>query len=166
MKNIYFGSATQFRESKPTIRNRNPCQKIMKKENECWTCHKVFPRNYSLKRHLLLVHSGKDKENSGGVKNGTDKSEKGSITTILFKKKPSNGNSTFSSPCTLRCTFSNATIFFAAGAGSEWLCTHCNLTFDNPSVLNLHTLTHAAEDLESEAVLGIYSYRFISFISK
>jgi len=35
-----------------------------------------------------------------------------------------------------------------------WLCTHCNLTFDNPSVLNLHTLTHAAQDLESAVVSG------------
>lgn len=31
--------------------------------------------------------------------------------------------------------------------GSEWMCTHCDLTFDNASLLNLHTLTHAAEDL-------------------
>ena len=34
-----------------------------------------------------------------------------------------------------------------AGGLQEWVCTHCNLTFDNPSVLNLHTLTHAAEDV-------------------
>ncbi|KAG1689528.1 PR domain zinc finger protein 10 [Nymphon striatum] len=31
--------------------------------------------------------------------------------------------------------------------GTEWLCTHCNLTFDNFSLLNLHTLTHAAENV-------------------
>jgi len=31
--------------------------------------------------------------------------------------------------------------------GNEWVCTNCDLTFDNPSLLNLHTLTHAAEDL-------------------
>ena len=31
--------------------------------------------------------------------------------------------------------------------GQEWVCTHCDLTFDNPSLLNLHTLTHAAEDI-------------------
>ncbi|CAH1797479.1 unnamed protein product [Owenia fusiformis] len=30
---------------------------------------------------------------------------------------------------------------------NEWLCTHCDLTFDNSSLLNLHTLTHAAEDV-------------------
>ena len=31
--------------------------------------------------------------------------------------------------------------------GNEWVCTHCELTFDNSSLLNLHTLTHAAEDV-------------------
>lgn len=31
--------------------------------------------------------------------------------------------------------------------GNEWVCTHCDLTFDNASLLNLHTLTHAAEDV-------------------
>lgn len=30
---------------------------------------------------------------------------------------------------------------------NEWVCTHCSLTFDNPSLLNLHTLTHAAENV-------------------
>nr|KAG5702586.1 hypothetical protein BaRGS_003746 [Batillaria attramentaria] len=34
-----------------------------------------------------------------------------------------------------------------AGGGQEWVCTHCNLTFDNSNLLNLHTLTHAAEDV-------------------
>lgn len=33
------------------------------------------------------------------------------------------------------------------GGGQEWVCTHCNLTFDNSKLLNLHTLTHAAEDV-------------------
>ena len=32
------------------------------------------------------------------------------------------------------------------GAAEEWSCQHCDLTFENPIVLNLHTLTHAAED--------------------
>ena len=31
--------------------------------------------------------------------------------------------------------------------GQEWVCTHCELTFDNPNLLNLHTLTHAAENV-------------------
>lgn len=36
---------------------------------------------------------------------------------------------------------------FKKKQGAEWVCTHCGLTFDNSSVLNLHTLTHAAEDV-------------------
>ncbi|CAL1545396.1 unnamed protein product [Lymnaea stagnalis] len=36
--------------------------------------------------------------------------------------------------------------------GSEWMCTHCDLTFDNASLLNLHTLTHAAEDLGMDEI--------------
>lgn len=31
--------------------------------------------------------------------------------------------------------------------GSEWVCTHCYLVFNNFNILNLHTLTHAAEDV-------------------
>ena len=31
---------------------------------------------------------------------------------------------------------------------NEWICNHCELTFNNPSLLNLHTLTHAAEDID------------------
>lgn len=36
---------------------------------------------------------------------------------------------------------------FKKKQGAEWMCTHCGLTFDNSNVLNLHTLTHAAEDV-------------------
>ncbi|XP_023930001.1 PR domain zinc finger protein 10 [Lingula anatina] len=32
-------------------------------------------------------------------------------------------------------------------AGTGWVCTHCDLTFDDATLLNLHTLTHAAEDV-------------------
>ncbi|GFO33663.1 PR domain Zinc finger protein 10-like [Plakobranchus ocellatus] len=36
--------------------------------------------------------------------------------------------------------------------GNEWMCTHCGLTFDNASLLNLHTLTHAAEDVGMDEI--------------
>ena len=32
------------------------------------------------------------------------------------------------------------------------MCTHCGLTFDNASLLNLHTLTHAAEDVGMDEI--------------
>ena len=36
--------------------------------------------------------------------------------------------------------------------GNEWVCNHCDLTFDNSNLLNLHTLTHAAEDVGFDTV--------------
>lgn len=36
--------------------------------------------------------------------------------------------------------------------GNEWVCVHCDLTFDNSNLLNLHTLTHAAEDVGFDEV--------------
>lgn len=79
---------------KGNSRNRNVNDKVSTtKENECWSCHKVFPRTYSLKRHMMLVHADKDKENSGVLlKNVEDKNEKMSMTNTLFKKKQSSGN--------------------------------------------------------------------------
>ena len=50
------------------------------------------------------------------------KNESGRPMTSLFKKRETEGE-------------------------NEWVCTHCDLTFDNSSLLNLHTLTHAAEDV-------------------
>jgi hypothetical protein len=42
--------------------------------------------------------------------------------------------------------------------GNEWLCSHCSLTFTSASVLNLHTLAHAADDLEeAEIITGLPS---------
>ena len=38
------------------------------------------------------------------------------------------------------------------GVKEEWMCTHCDLTFDTSSLLNLHTLTHAAEDVGLEEI--------------
>ena len=39
-----------------------------------------------------------------------------------------------------------------AGGLQEWVCRDCNLTFDNPNVLNIHTLTHAAVDVGLEEI--------------
>ena len=40
---------------------------------------------------------------------------------------------------------------------SAWQCGHCSLTFTSASVLNLHTLTHAADNLEGsgDSLVGI-----------
>ncbi|KAJ9585314.1 hypothetical protein L9F63_002899, partial [Diploptera punctata] len=118
---------------------------------QCHTCHRVFPRNYSLKRHLLLhiaekkykcdhcghqfshIHN-RDRHIRKHHKNHiNDNSMKLSMNSVL-KKKPS------------------------GLVNNEWLCSHCSLTFTSASVLNLHTLAHAADNLEeSETITGLPS---------
>ena len=43
----------------------------------------------------------------------------------------------------------------SAASGYEWSCAHCPLMFDNPTVLNLHTLTHAAENIDLAETAGM-----------
>lgn len=84
--NINFLKANVTRKHKEIL--------LSEKEKKCWICFKVFPRSYSLKRHMVLIHSDKNKENSGIVKSTTS-CDKISITNTLFKKKPSNGIKNF-----------------------------------------------------------------------
>lgn len=104
-------------------------------EFQCEICHKVFPRNYSLQRHLIM-HSGEKKykcpicdmkfshvyNRNRHVRRHRQRGE----TEPVIKPFKS---------------------LFRRKQGAEWICTHCDLTFDNSSLLNLHTLTHAAEDV-------------------
>ncbi|XP_035227691.1 PR domain zinc finger protein 10-like isoform X4 [Stegodyphus dumicola] len=110
--------------------------KIPSKQEEykCDICHKSFPRNYSLQRHLIM-HTGEKKykcpicdikfshvyNRNRHVRRHKRDDDLQAVKPVksLFKKKQ----------------------------GAEWVCTHCGLTFDNSSVLNLHTLTHAAENV-------------------
>ncbi|XP_067009796.2 PR domain zinc finger protein 10 [Anabrus simplex] len=122
---------------------------------QCHTCNRIFPRNYSLKRHLLL--HAKDKKFSCDVcgchfthiYNRDKHMRKHHKIAVLnpnskmdFDKKPDG---------------TDGAVPLMSGE-TEWFCTHCNLTFDNPSVLNLHTLAHAAENLEeTETITGLPS---------
>ena len=55
-----------------------------------------------------------------------------------------------------KCT-TNIDLCFRPG-NNEWLCSHCSLTFTSASVLNLHTLAHAADNLEeTEIITGLPS---------
>ncbi|KAG8188839.1 hypothetical protein JTE90_004650 [Oedothorax gibbosus] len=113
-------------------RLRLPCKQ---EEYKCDICFKSFPRNYSLQRHLIM-HTG-------------EKKYKCPICDIKFshvynrnrhvrRHKHENGDMQLLKP--IRSLFKKR-------QGAEWVCTHCDLTFDNSNVLNLHTLTHAAEDV-------------------
>ncbi|GIX76994.1 PR domain zinc finger protein 10 [Caerostris darwini] len=103
---------------------------------KCDICCKTFQRNYSLQRHLIM-HTGEKKfkcpicdikfshvynRNRHVRRHKHDNEKKQLVKPVktLFKKKQ----------------------------GAEWVCIHCGLTFDNSRVLNLHTLTHAAENVE------------------
>ncbi|XP_054720024.1 PR domain zinc finger protein 10-like isoform X2 [Uloborus diversus] len=117
---------------RPPKKIKIPCKQ---EDYKCDICYKSFPRNYSLQRHLIM-HTGEKKykcpicdikfshvynRNRHVRRHKRDDDDLQSIKPMksLFKKKQ----------------------------GTEWVCTHCGLTFDNSSVLNLHTLTHAAEDV-------------------
>ncbi|XP_023721528.1 PR domain zinc finger protein 10 isoform X4 [Cryptotermes secundus] len=117
---------------------------------QCHICHRAFPRNYSLKRHQLL-HAGdkkyvceicgyefshvhnRDRHVRKHHKNQEGESNGVHASNACMKKKP-------------------------PGPSKEWLCSHCSLTFTSASVLNLHTLAHAADNLEeAETITGLPS---------
>ncbi|XP_069691824.1 uncharacterized protein [Periplaneta americana] len=117
---------------------------------QCHTCQRAFPRNYSLKRHLLLhlgdkkyvcevcghqfshIHNRDRHVRKHHKNHSTDNTGKLPSNAVVKKKTP--------------------------GPGLEWLCSHCSLTFTSASVLNLHTLAHAADNLEeTETITGLPS---------
>ncbi|KAF4521285.1 hypothetical protein B566_EDAN002289 [Ephemera danica] len=106
-------------------------------EFRCGTCSRNFPRSQSLKRHLLL-HS---EDNSDEVQVSHPFTREKPIRKT--QKKDENGDAT---------TGQLVTYLKQKNSGEEgtWLCAHCHLTFDTASMLNLHTLAHAAEDLEEQ----------------
>ncbi|XP_055938883.1 PR domain zinc finger protein 10-like isoform X1 [Argiope bruennichi] len=134
MENAVDGENSLIRKA----RGRPPKKyKIPSKQEEykCDICLKSFPRNYSLQRHLIM-HTG-------------EKKYKCPICDIKFshvynrnrhvrRHKHDNGDMQIMKP---------VKTLFKKKQGAEWVCIHCGLTFDNSNVLNLHTLTHAAEDV-------------------
>lgn len=131
---------TRTKQSNMTLRRKN-MKRVASPEYRCQTCNRIFPRNYSLKRHLVL-HTGEKRYscNICGLqfshpynkdrhfKKHHKKVEEGILNGKTFSDLMKNGSAGITS--------------------REWLCIHCNLSFDSPSVLSLHTLAHAAENLE------------------
>lgn len=117
---------------------------------ECTICKRSFPRMYSLKRHLQLHNAYTDKKyqcphcsfvftHPYNRDRHVRKRHSHKITTTNTKVVPCGTEKTI-------------------GKDKGWLCKHCNLTFPSASVLNLHTLAHAAENLEeSEMLTGLPS---------
>ncbi|KAG8226515.1 hypothetical protein J437_LFUL006905 [Ladona fulva] len=121
-------------------RSKGSNKRITTAEYRCQTCNRIFPRNYSLKRHLVL-HTGEKKYscNICGLQFSHPYNKDRHFRKHHKKvedpppKKNSDGSKSNSK-----------------GAASEWLCVHCSLSFDSPSLLSLHTLAHAAENLEGQ----------------
>nr|CAD7453481.1 unnamed protein product [Timema tahoe] len=107
---------------------------------KCTVCHRQFPCTYSLKKHQMM-HSSNNLhtcpfcgEEFSYLYNRNRHINK--THNKLYKDvSPKSGTSLFKR---------------RVNSCSEWICTHCALTFDNPSILNLHTLAHAAKNLEEE----------------
>ncbi|XP_076365963.1 uncharacterized protein LOC143254938 [Tachypleus tridentatus] len=115
-------------------------------EFECQLCHKVFPRNYSLQRHMIM-HTGekrfkcpicemkfshvynrnRDYETAvDGMFGGTDNGEKMKLHHAhsgLSQKRREN---------------------------KIWACSNCPLVFDNSTILNLHSEIHETSDNKQE----------------
>ncbi|GAB6024300.1 hypothetical protein CHUAL_008992 [Chamberlinius hualienensis] len=130
-------------------------------EFRCELCAKVFPRQYSLQRHQAL-HSGEKKykctvcdKSFTHVYNRNRHLRRhrvpagNSSSTTQNETEVNVGNSLNSSVSSSSTKKASKTLFKKKQQveGNEWECTNCNLTFDNPNLLNLHTLTHAAEDV-------------------
>ncbi|ESO93852.1 hypothetical protein LOTGIDRAFT_104847, partial [Lottia gigantea] len=111
----------------------------------CYECNKKFRSAPALQRHLVVHeeaaarwfrNKGKQMKNGeGGESSGYQPDSEKIRRTIqsMYKRK---GKET---------------------GGNEWVCMHCDLTFDNSSLLNLHTLTHAAEDVGLEEIQKLSS---------
>lgn len=114
-------------------------------EFPCNVCSKVFPRPYSLQRHLTM-HSG-------------EKKFKCPICEMRFshvynRNRHVRRHKARGDTCISESQGRPKSLFRKKHAVNEWICTHCDLTFDNANLLNLHTLTHAAEDVGGLDELG------------
>ncbi|XP_022242244.1 PR domain zinc finger protein 10-like isoform X2 [Limulus polyphemus] len=105
---------------------------------ECQLCHKVFPRNYSLQRHMIM-HTG-------------EKRFKCPICEMKFShvynrnrhvRRHRQRGENEATPRTLRS-------FSKRRENRMWACSNCPLVFDNSSILNLHSEIHETADNKQE----------------
>lgn len=149
---------------------------------QCYECSKRFKTSLTLQRHIIVSHESvgiaeesvepsssetpKGKSyasfSQGYLKRRGRPPKKDLDTTGYMWKKKSTSiylNKTLKKyqrrhdPDAIRRTIQS--LYRKKGkesGGQEWVCVHCDLTFDNSNLLNLHTLTHAAEDVGLDEV--------------
>ncbi|CAG2064133.1 unnamed protein product, partial [Timema podura] len=113
---------------------------VQKCRYKCTVCHRQFPCTYSLKKHQMMhtsnnLHTCPFCGEEFYYLYNRNRHIKKNHNKLYMDISPKSGNSLFKR---------------RVNSCSEWICTHCSLTFDNPSILNLHTLAHAAKNLEEE----------------
>ncbi|XP_046388967.1 PR domain zinc finger protein 10-like isoform X2 [Ischnura elegans] len=133
------GSPPRTRSRQSSLSARRKSDRISG-EYKCQTCNRTFPRNYSLKRHLVL-HTGEKKYscNICGLQFSHPYNKDRHFKKHLRKVEDVQVNGK---------DLSDSSKSGSERTPNEWLCIHCSLSFDSPSVLSLHTLEHAAENLE------------------
>ncbi|GFY71682.1 PR domain zinc finger protein 10 [Trichonephila inaurata madagascariensis] len=119
---------------RPPKKYKIPCKQEVYK---CDICFKSFPRNYSLQRHLIM-HTGEKKYKCPICDMRFSHVYNRNRHVRRHKHTDANGDVQLMKP---------VKTLFKKKQGAEWVCIHCSLTFDNSNVLNLHTLTHAAENV-------------------
>ncbi|XP_039284448.1 PR domain zinc finger protein 10 isoform X2 [Nilaparvata lugens] len=135
------GLQLALREKSQNIDDPPPPKKQVKSSSqqtsfECTACSRSFPRMYSLKRHLLLHY---------------DKKFKCPHCSLEFShadNRDKHVRKQHSDKCVDLRNIFNSSVNTDKKIDQQWLCKHCNLTFGSASVLNLHTLAHAADNLE------------------
>ncbi|XP_076314939.1 uncharacterized protein LOC143227370 [Tachypleus tridentatus] len=117
---------------------KNPELTAKHEEFECEICHKVFPRNYSLQRHMIM-HTG-------------EKRFKCPICDMKFShvynrnrhvRRHRQRGETEGIPRSLRTLPKRR-------ENRMWACSNCPLVFDNSKILNLHSEIHDSTEAQQE----------------
>ncbi|XP_054261369.1 PR domain zinc finger protein 10-like [Macrosteles quadrilineatus] len=118
---------------KKDITERNNPSKL---KYECAICNKRFPRGDSLKQHILLLHTRENKYHCKICHLGFSHSY--NRLRHMRKNHPNHKDNKLPKK--------------TASRYESWSCSQCDLTFSTSSVLNIHTLVHAAKNIEEEIV--------------
>jgi len=120
-----------------TNTSNNNCHKL---RYECAICQKRFPRRYSLKRHILLLHTQENKYHCKichlGFSHSYNRLRHMRRVHPNHKEVPKVKN--------------------VIHRYESWTCSHCEMTFNSSPMLNLHMLVHAVHNVEDSEDEGFF----------